>query len=104
MGIAMGCVGMSLRDFDLCSPLEFEEIVEQWKRGQDAHMQASWEQARFVAMASLQPFCKKSLKPSDITVFPWERKSSGDGAGMPDAPKSTKERMLEMERRLNGNG
>ena len=43
MGIAMGCVGMSLRDFDLCTPLEFEEIVEQWKRGQDAHMQASWE-------------------------------------------------------------
>ena len=55
-------------------------------------------------MASLQPFCKKSLKPGDITVFPWERKSSSDGAGMPTAPKSTKERMLEMERRLNGNG
>lgn len=104
MGIAMGCVGMSLRDFDLCTPLEFEEIVEQWKCGQDSRMQASWEQARFMAMASLQPFCKKSLKPGDITVFPWERKSSSDGAGMPTAPKSTKERMLEMERRLNGNG
>lgn len=104
MGIAMGCVGMSLRDFDLCTPLEFEEIVEQWKRRQDACMQASWEQARFMAMASLQPFCKKSLKPSDITVFPWERKSGGGGIDAPKAPKSTRERMLEMERRLNGNG
>lgn len=102
MGIAMGCVGMSLRDFELCTPLEFEEIVEQWKCGQDARMQASWEQARFVAMASLQPFCKKSLRPGDITVFPWERKNGSNDADTPKAPKSTKERMLEMERRLNG--
>ena len=89
---------MSLRDFDLCTPLEFEEIVEQWRRREDAYMQASWEQARFVATASLQPFCRRTLRPSDIAVFSWERKAGGARP----APKSTRERMLEMEKRLEG--
>lgn len=91
---------MSLRDFDLCTPLEFEEIVEQWRRREDAYMQASWEQARFVATASLQPFCRKTLRPRDLTVFPWEGKT--DSAHSVPAPRSTRERMLEMEKRLGG--
>ena len=91
---------MSLRDFDLCTPLEFEEIVEQWRRREDAHIQASWEQARFVATASLQPFCRKTLRPRDLTVFPWEGKAV-DARSVP-APRSTRERMLEMEKRLGG--
>ena len=84
----------------MCTPLEFEEIMEQWRRREDAYMQTSWEQARFLATASLQPFCKKPLRPRDLTVFPWERKA-GDAHSAP-VPKSTRERMLEMEKRLNG--
>ena len=33
----------------------------------------SWEQARWVAAMVIQPHTKKSVKPTDLARFPWER-------------------------------
>lgn len=47
----------------------------------DAHEvkeQSEWERTRWLACVILNPHVKKSLKPKDLTTFPWEsaRKTS----------------------------
>jgi hypothetical protein len=33
----------------------------------------SWTQARWIAATVIQPHSKKSIKPTDLMRFPWER-------------------------------
>lgn len=74
MGIAVGCVGMSLEDFERCTPFEFYSITEQWEQEKERRMQDDWERARFQAAVSIQPYSKKPIKPTDIIKFPWEQR------------------------------
>jgi len=91
----LGCVGMSMDDFDRCTPSEFSIIAEQWRRERDTDYRAGWEQARFIATCALQPYSRKALKPADVAQFPWERNG-------PEVEKGhgSLERMRELEERL----
>lgn len=75
MGIAMGCLGMSLRDFERCTPFEFQSIFDAWSRRLDGAEHTEWDRIRYMCMCILQPYSKKKLRPTDVVVFPWERKS-----------------------------
>lgn len=75
MGIAMGCLGMSLRDFERCTPFEFQSIFDAWSRRLEGAEHAEWDRIRYMCMCILQPYSKKKLRPTDVVVFPWERKS-----------------------------
>lgn len=88
-------MGMSLQDFESCTPLEFEETAGAYAAREQASVRAQWEQARFIAMSALQPYSKKALKPEDICLFAWEKKSRD---ALKAAP-STKERMQEIAAR-----
>lgn len=91
----MGCVGMSLEDFERCTPLEFNEVMLQWRENQERIARAAWDQTRFLATAMLQPYSKKTLKATDIVRFPWDEKKE-------EVPKGTssRERMEEVRKRL----
>ena len=69
----MGCIGMSIDDFDRCTPTEISDIYGAWMKGREAIERQQWERDRWVATCLLQPYSKKALKPRDLAVFPWER-------------------------------
>lgn len=95
LAVASGCVGMSVGDFERCTPSEFTTLVEAWQKHETALAQRSWEQARFIAMTNLQPYSKKALKPTDIVRFDWdEEKKKITG------PPSTRKRMEEVIRKI----
>ena len=75
MGIAMGCIGMSLDDFCRCTPLEFEAIAAEYNNREQHYHQTGWEQTRFLALASLQPHTTHTLRPNDIMPLPWDYKT-----------------------------
>jgi len=76
MGIAMGCMGMSMDDFCRCTPSEFYEVYESWGDMRTMDERARWERARMQCLCSLQPYSKSRLRPQDIMQFPWETAGS----------------------------
>lgn len=78
LGIAVGCMGMSLDDFMSCTPAEIAAIHEQWLNYGIAREHVQWERARMMCMCMLQPYAKNTLSPRDVMVFPWELEGDGD--------------------------
>ena len=76
MGIAMGCMGMSMDDFCRCTPSEFYEVYESWGDMRTMDERARWERARMQCLCFLQPYSKSRLRPQDIMQFPWETAGS----------------------------
>lgn len=87
---------MSLSDFCSCTPCEFESVYKQWQHRKEEDMKTKWEQTRFLAAISLQPYSKKTLRPKDIIEFPWEKKEPATAA----KGSSSYERMKEVEKRV----
>lgn len=87
-------MGMSLQDFDQCTPLEFEKIFEMWHESQETAFRNSWEQIRQLAVRILMPYTDKELEPHDVMEFTWDK----DADKKPESrKKSRKER--ETDRR-----
>ena len=63
---------MSLMDFDLCTPHEFEEIFRNWHEERERAIRDSWEQTRMLAAVLLQPWSGKKLSPEDVMTFGWD--------------------------------
>lgn len=59
----------------------------------------SWEQARLVGYISAQTHSTKSMKPSDILHFPWE-KGVESGSGETSMSNADKERLIEKAKRF----
>lgn len=96
----MGCVGMSLRDFDACTPSEFNAIGAQWRDNQRRLSIESWDQARTIAVSFLQPYSKKPLKLTDICVLSFDKDRLEGGHPVPKGHGDLK-RMKELERLVN---
>lgn len=89
----MGRMGMSLQDFDRCTPLEFEKIFEMWHESKQLALRTSWEQTRLLACCILQPYAKKELRATDVMEFEWDKPESKG-----PAKKTRKEREAEKRR------
>ncbi len=72
-------MGMSLQDFDLCTPLEFEKIFERWRLQAESDVRRSWEQTRQLAVVILQPYAQQPLCARDVMKFEWDDEEAGDG-------------------------
>lgn len=72
LGIAMGCMGMSMDDFCRCTPSEFNEAYEAWSECQERLERGAWERMRMQCLCSLQPYSQKTLRAQDLMRFPWE--------------------------------
>lgn len=70
----MGCIGMRLEDFCLCTPSEFWKVYEVWREGRDLSLRESWEQTRVLCASFLQPYSKKRLTGKDVFPLPWDDK------------------------------
>lgn len=81
-GLALGCIGLTRREFQDLTPEEFNAVYQQWNQCEVVRYRAGWEQARFVAHCSLMPHARRSLRPSDLVHFDWEN----DSASHPAAP------------------
>lgn len=75
LGIAMGCMGMSMMDFCLCTPSEFYETWKVWNEMQLRREREAWERARMECLCTLQPWSKKRLKARDVMRFEWDDNS-----------------------------
>ena len=94
LGIAMGCIGMSMDDFCRCVPSEFYEAYEAWSEMRESTERGRWERMRMQCLCSLQPYSKDRLRAQDIMQFPWEQENtSGDGAADKHAEVSHEEMM-----------
>lgn len=70
--MGMGCIGMSLDDFERCTPLQFEAIYNNWQRRATMVDRGNWERARMECLCVLQPYSKKSIQAKDVMRFPWD--------------------------------
>lgn len=93
MGLATGCIGMSLTDFERCTPSQFYAIADAWRQQQNSKQQAQWEQVRTLALCILQPHTTHRLKPADIMQFPWDNKQKTES----DTPDTTPEPISDEE-------
>jgi hypothetical protein len=98
MGLATGCVGMSLQDFERCTPSEFKAVWDAWQDRVLHAERTSWEQARMMCVSMLQPYSKKALRPQDVMAFPWDAEvtSSEETTAAPE--KLTREEEMERYR------
>lgn len=73
LGMATGCIGMSLDDFCRCTPSEFRAIWDVWHEMHERRERGAWERARMLALCALQPHARQRLRPADVMTFPWEK-------------------------------
>ena len=78
MGIALGCIGMSMQDFERCTPSEFKATFDAWNRGRERLERSEWERVRMSCLCALQPYSKKKLNATDIMKFPWEKQEANN--------------------------
>jgi hypothetical protein len=62
-----------------------------------AQMQLSWEQTRWLGAIILQPHMKKgkSIKPTDLVAFPWEKKQKQISQEEEEKRKKEREAMFQ---------
>jgi len=64
--------------------MTFEEFIAAAKgmnRQEELRQQMEWERTRWAAVLALSPHAKKGqrIKPTDICIFPWEKKKKKKG-------------------------
>lgn len=74
MGIAVGCIGMSVDDFCKCDFDEFEAICRAWQEISDARCRDLWERMRTLASITIQPHIRKKITPKQLFPLPWDNK------------------------------
>lgn len=73
--MAIGVVGLSLRDACSLTFEEFNAVYEEWNTLETARYQAGWEQARFMAHCALMPNAKRGFSPMDLVRFEWDKET-----------------------------
>lgn len=86
MGVALGCIGMSMKDFEQCTPSEFYSIFEKWKEIKAVETRSSWQRTRILLIGLLQPWSKYSLDAHEVLPLPWDEDN-----GTPDEKLSEEE-------------
>ncbi|MCM1332773.1 MAG: hypothetical protein NC248_09205 [Bacteroides sp.] len=101
MGLAVGCVGMTVDDFCGCYYDEFESICRSWSAMTESKNRDSWERMRFLAAISIQPHVKRKLTPKRLLPLPWDEKDKKNRHEQPEL--SADEKRMRFERLLNRN-
>lgn len=99
MGIALGCIGMSMQDFERCTPSEFRAVFDAWNRRREMLERDEWERVRMSCLCTLQPYSKKKLRAVDIMEFPWEKHSEDSDKPIEETREDVNRRFAEAKRR-----
>lgn len=98
--MAVGCAGMGVADFCLCTPREFAAILRAWREEREGRERAAWERMRLLAAITVQPHCKKKVAPARLLPLPWDRPQAGRENKA--TPPSTRARFEEAVARMQG--
>ena len=81
MQIGLGQLRFSPSVFYGMTFLEFVAAAQGMNLQEELRQRQEWERARWIAALSLAPHAKKGqrIKPADLCIFPWEKKSKGKG-------------------------
>jgi hypothetical protein len=70
LGIGVGRIGMSVKDFDGCTPHEFKIIMDEWEK---SHVRDEWERTRMMCLCMIQPHTSEKLSARDVMKFAWDK-------------------------------
>lgn len=65
--------GLSLHDFSLLTPFEFQAVLDAWNSHQEALGRERWEVMRTGAAVSVSPWVKGHMSPRRLIPLPWDR-------------------------------
>jgi len=99
LGLAVGRIGMSVMDFDRCTPREFNEIVEAWTTGKKNEERAEWEQTRMQCFYYVRMHTTDKLDPKDIIRFEWDNKDDGKTETCKMDPEKERQRYGEIKKK-----
>ncbi len=101
LGIAVGCVGLSLDDFCRLYFEEFESVCKAWREMNDNQERQAWERTRILAAISIQPHVKKKITPKQLIPLPWDNNKQKPKSDEPELTKEElKARFEELKERL----
>lgn len=100
MGVALGCIGLSLDDFLSLEVDEFEHICRAWHDMTEGREHSRWERARMAAAITIQPHVRRSVRPDKLLPFPWEKKPKAP-TPKPVSQAQAKERFTKLMSRAN---
>ena len=66
-------MGMSLADFCLLTPEEFQSAYRAWADMKEQQERSAWERMRMQAAITIQPHVKGRITPQRLLPFPWEK-------------------------------
>jgi len=95
----VGRVGMSRKDFEQCTPLEFTRIVEKNNALEELRFREGWEQTRAQIISVAALFSKQPINPKERFPLPWDKEYQGKQAAVPKGTSSP-DRMREVLGRL----
>lgn len=95
LGVAVGCIGMSVGDFCGLTPAEFTAVWEVWRERSDSEERGEWERIRMLATLGLTPWSRHRLEPAKVLPLPWDKER-------PKARKMSKAERLERIKELVG--
>lgn len=76
LGIAVGCIGLSLDEFCALEFDEFESICEAWRKMSEQQNREAWERTRILATICIQPHIKKKITPKQLIPLPWDKRTA----------------------------
>lgn len=100
LGVALGCIGLTYKDFCKLEYEEFEAVYKAYAEQRDASFKTGWEQIRMLATITIQPHLgrRSKITPEKLLPFPWDKLRA------PKAATLTKEehraRMEELAKRF----
>lgn len=72
LGIALGCIGLSLADFCVLTPDEWAEVYRNYREMLDEREKLEWERLRLLCAYTIQPHSRKKINPKKMMSFPWD--------------------------------
>lgn len=101
MGVAVGCIGLSLDDFCSLYYDEFESIFEAWHDMTETADRGAWERMRLLAAITVSPHTKKTVTPKKLVPLPWDTLHIGNKEKKPVlSAKESEKRFNDAVRRL----
>lgn len=94
LGVALGELGLSLKDFYALTPEEFTEVV----KVNELSRRAEWERARMICGCILQPYAESGFEIRKALPFPWDENADTDNSTKKAQSLTREEELVLFER------
>lgn len=72
----MGCVGLSLSDFERLTPEEFRSVCKSYAEHEESETRDAWTRMRMLACITIQPHVRQGMTPERLLPLPWDKPKS----------------------------